>query len=178
MGVQWRAPPRGGDARTRVELSFRDAAGGWSAWVSAGTAAHGPDRVLGASAHGAATVGEPVWAGGTREIALRSDRPLASASLHLVDVSDGVGARRLAGAGLRSIAHADLRSVASLPLAEPTLAAGAGQPPIIARRAWARGVARPRVVPGYGAVRMAFVHHTENPNGYARAEVPALVDGS
>jgi hypothetical protein len=170
VGVQWRASPRGGGPRSRVELSFRDAAGGWSAWVPAGAAAHGPDRVLGASANGAAIVGEPVWAGGTREIALRSDRPLASASLHLVDVSDGVGASRLARAGLGPIAGA-----ASLPLAEPTLAAGAGQPPIIARRAWARGRSRPRVAPAYGAVRVGFVHHTENPNGYSPGEVPAML---
>ena len=55
------------------------------------------------------------------------------------------------------------------------LQAGPGQPPIIARRAWAQGMAHPRVAPGYGAVRMAFVHHTENPNGYAPGEVPAML---
>src|SRR5438270_297915 len=29
--------------------------------------------------------------------------------------------------------------------------------------------------PAYGAVRMAFVHHTENPNGYGASEVPAML---
>ena len=57
----------------------------------------------------------------------------------------------------------------------PMLPAGAGQPPIIARRAWAGGVSRPRVAPEYGAVEMAFVHHTENPNGYTPGEVPAML---
>ena len=52
---------------------------------------------------------------------------------------------------------------------------GPGQPPIIARRAWARGVSHPRVAPEYGAVEMAFVHHTENPNGYTPGEVPAML---
>jgi uncharacterized protein with LGFP repeats len=33
----------------------------------------------------------------------------------------------------------------------------------------------PKVAPEYGAVQMAFVHHTENPNGYAASEVPAML---
>jgi len=177
VGVGWRAPARATGPSARVELSFRDAAGRWSAWVPAGSAAHGPDHVLIAGddgGHGARTVGEPVWTGGAREIALRSDRALANASLHLIDVSGGVGARRL----VHGVAGTDLRSIAgaaSLPLAEPSLAAGAGQPPIIARRAWARAGSRPRVAPAYGSVRVGFVHHTENPNGYSRGEVPAML---
>src|SRR5262249_59789149 len=53
--------------------------------------------------------------------------------------------------------------------------AGPGQRLIVARRAWARGTAKPRVAPGYGAVRMAFVHHTQSPNGYSAGEVPAML---
>ena len=36
-------------------------------------------------------------------------------------------------------------------------------------------MAPPRVTPGYGDVRLAFVHHTENPNGYSAGEVPAML---
>jgi hypothetical protein len=51
---------------------------------------------------------------------------------------------------------------------------GARPPPIIARQAWSQG--RPPVVPpAYGTVKLAFVHHTENPNGYRAAEVPAML---
>src|SRR5262249_74407 len=64
---------------------------------------------------------------------------------------------------------------AALALAGPPLASAIAQPPIIARRAWARGMARPRVAPQYVGVQMAFVHHTENPNGYLAAEVPAIL---
>jgi uncharacterized protein with LGFP repeats len=64
---------------------------------------------------------------------------------------------------------------AALPLAAPTLPAGSGQPPIIARRAWAQGMAAPKVAPEYGAVELAFVHHTDNPNGYSPGEVPAML---
>jgi uncharacterized protein with LGFP repeats len=77
-----------------------------------------------------------------------------------------VGARRQAGV---------LASTAALALAMPVLAAGAGQPPIIARRAWAQGISPPAVAPEYGDVRMGFVHHTDNPNGYGSAEVPAML---
>ena len=45
---------------------------------------------------------------------------------------------------------------------------------IIARSVWATGTQLPRVASAYGEVRVAFVHHTENPNGYAPAEVPAI----
>jgi hypothetical protein len=63
----------------------------------------------------------------------------------------------------------------ALELATPTLPAGGGQPPIIAREAWAHTSCTPRVAPEYGSVRLAFVHHTENPNGYTAAEVPAML---
>jgi uncharacterized protein with LGFP repeats len=64
---------------------------------------------------------------------------------------------------------------AGLPLVSSGLQAGPGQPPIIARRAWARGGAPPRVAPEYGSVKLAFVHHTENPDGYSAAAVPAML---
>jgi hypothetical protein len=101
-------------------------------------------------------------------VQVRANHPLIGATLHLVDVSGGTGARRRA-------ARSPLALQAALPLAAPVLAAGPGQPPIIARRAWAQGMAPPRVSPGYGAVRVAFVHHTENPNGYGPGEVPAML---
>ncbi len=63
----------------------------------------------------------------------------------------------------------------ALELASPVLPAGGGQPAIIAREVWARGRCTPRVAPEYGSVQLAFVHHTENPNGYAASEVPAML---
>jgi hypothetical protein len=159
-GIEWRAP-----AAARVWIRFLLAGGRWSAWASAGAHGHGPD---GPAASGR-FVGDPVWTGGTMAVELRATAPLSGVRLHLVDVSGGLGARREAAHG------SALASAAALPLAAPVLAAGAGQPPIIARHGWAQGMARPRVAPGYGAVRMAFVHHTQNPNGYAPGEVPAML---
>jgi len=160
LGVQWQAP-----VGAAVELRFQGDGARWSAWVSAGAHGHGPE---GHDQTGA-TVGDPVWTGGTRRVQLRASRALSGVRLHLVDVSGGLGARRLA----RTLGP--LAATATLPQATPVLAAGAGQPPIIARRGWAQGISPPRVAPEYGSVRMGFVHHTENPNGYAAGEVPAML---
>jgi len=160
LGVQWRAP-----ADAHVELRVRGHAGRWSRWVAAAGCAggHGPDRPGRADV----LVGAPVWTGGTTFVQLRSRRAVSGVRLQLVDVSGRMGAHRQASI-LGALASA-------LPRATPVLAAGPGQPPIIARRGWAQGMARPRVAPAYGAVQMAFVHHTENPNGYLPAEVPAML---
>jgi hypothetical protein len=160
VGLQWSAPAHAG-----LRLRFRGEGGAWSPWVSADSHGHGPD----ARRTGGGAVGEPVWTGGTRALQLAAGSAVAGVRIRLVDVSDGIGARRrTAAAGL-------LARAAGLVLVAPLLPAGAGAPPIIARRAWARQLAHPRVAPEYGAVRMAFVHHTENPNGYAAGEVPAML---
>ena len=111
--------------------------------------------------------GDPVWTGGSQIVQLRSQETLGDVRLSCVDVSDGIGARTQASA-------AGFAALAAAP-ATPTLPAGAGQPPIVARQAWAQGIAKPRVAPEYGAVQMAFVHHTDNPNGYSPGEVPAML---
>jgi hypothetical protein len=81
----------------------------------------------------------------------------------------------LAGGVLRPRAALAGAESAALEQAAPVLPAGSGQPAIVAREAWARGSCTPRVAPEYGAVRMAFVHHTENPNGYPASAVPAML---
>jgi N-acetylmuramoyl-L-alanine amidase len=159
VGVEWRAPAAAG-----VWLRFRGPDGGWTRWTSAGAHGHGPDGPVPAGS----IVGDPVWTGGATAVEVRASGPLSGARLHLVDVSGGSGARRAA-------TRSPLALAAALALATPNLPASPGQPPIIARRAWAQGMAPPRVSPGYGSVRMAFVHHTENPNGYSPGEVPAML---
>jgi hypothetical protein len=161
VGLQWQEP-----ALAAAQLRFRLRDGSWSRWASADAHGHGPDGAPVDRAH----VGEPLWTGGTRELQLRVASPLRGVRLHLVDVSGGLGARLRAGTlgGRASAAGA-------LALAPAQYAAGPGAPPVIARRVWAQGSAPPRVTPRYGAVRVAFVHHTENPNGYSAGEVPAML---
>ncbi len=160
VGLEWQGP-----ARADVWLRFRHRDGRWSRWVSAGANGHGPD----ARSETNRQVGEPIWTGGTTSVQVRAKRTLNGVQLHLVNVSASAGVT-----GHVSSASPLALSV-KLPLATPVLPAGPGQPPIIARRAWAQGISPPRVAPEYGAVRMAFVHHTENPNGYAASEVPAML---
>ncbi len=146
-------------------MRFRGRDGRWSSWVSAGTNGHGPDVRPATDRQ----VGEPIWTGGTTSVQIRAATRVSDAKLHLVNVNGS------AGAGQRGRTAAPLALTAGLPLATPELSAGAGQPPIIARKAWAREMAAPKVAPEYGAVEMAFVHHTENPNGYAAGAVPAML---
>jgi hypothetical protein len=163
LGLEWEAP-----AGTHVQLRLRARAGRWGEWVSAagcGASRH-PDAAAGSPAR---IIGSPVWSAGSSALEVRSTRALAAVRLHMVDVSGGLGARRLA------LAHSLLGWAAARAAAAPPLTAGTGQPPILARATWAQGMARPRVAPAYGAVRMAFVHHTESPNGYLSAEVPAML---
>jgi N-acetylmuramoyl-L-alanine amidase len=158
VGVGWAGP-----ARARIELRTRPTGGsGWSRWLPASVGGHGPDRAAG----GEERFGEPIWTGRASDVQLRSFGPAAGVRLHFVgaDAAGGVSA------GAAS-AHA----AQSLPLAQPILDAGAGQPPIIARAAWARGSAPPRHVPEYGTVKLAFVHHSESANGYGPAQVPAIL---
>ncbi len=163
LGVEWAAP-----AGARVRLRVQTSGGRWSGWVTA-TACCASREGAGAPAAAARPIGGPVWTGGASALQLRAPHALAGVRLHLVDVSGGVGSRRLA------LARGVLGSASALATAAPALDAGPGQPPILARAGWARGVARPRAAPAYGSVRMAFVHHTETPNGYLAAEVPAML---
>ncbi len=161
VGLEWPAVSEA----VGLELRVQRPDGSFSPWVAAGTHGHGPDLVP-ASAR---LTGDPLWTGGGRTLELRAARALNGVRLKLVDVSSGRGARA------QALAAGPLAFQAALPQVTPALAPGPGQPPIIARRAWAGGVSHPRVAPEYGTVEMAFVHHTENPNGYSAAEVPAML---
>jgi N-acetylmuramoyl-L-alanine amidase len=150
VGVSWRSP-----VRARIELRTRLGEGPWSPWAMASAGGHAGDGRAG-------LFGEPVWVGRADQVQLRGTQGTAGVRVHTVP------------AGAAAPAH--LTAAAALPLAQPVLPAGPGQPPIIARSAWAHGRDRPRAGPFYGAVRLAFVHHTDNPNGYARDDVPALLE--
>ncbi len=156
----------GGLARARATLRVRLANGAWGPWTSASAQGHGPDG----PPRRAARAGEPLWVGGAREVQVRSAGPLSGARLRYVKDGGTVGA-----SAVRSPLPGAASLSAALALAQPVLAAGAGQPPIIARSVWASGTQLPRVAPEYGAVKLGFVHHTENPNGYSAAEVPAML---
>jgi hypothetical protein len=150
VGVQWSAPR---DAR--IELRVRSRGGVWSRWAAASTLGHGPDQ----SRSGQPFIGEGIWTGPANQVELRTSRPLTGVRLHFVAPEPTT---------LRA------RAATSPSRAQPVLNAGPGQPPIIARQAWSGG-APPAVKPSYGTVKLAFVHHTDNPNGYSAGEVPSML---
>jgi hypothetical protein len=163
VGLQWHGP-----VRARIELRARTGTGRWTPWTLASVQGHDSD---GGESVALACFGEPVWTGEATELELRSPRRVEGLSVHLVPAAPISGAAR--GHFTRRGPQGGTSSPA-LPLAQPTLAAGPGQPPIIAREAWA-GNRGPATAPSYGDVRMMFVHHSVNANGYSAAEVPALL---
>jgi hypothetical protein len=157
-GIEWQGPPH-----TRIELRAHHISRGWTPWVQASILGHDSDRGE-TIAH--ALVGEPIWTGPADAIQLRSAAAVDGLNVHVV----------LAAAAADPETEPDdrARAAQSLPLATPELRCGPGQPPIIARHAWA-GALLPRVAPAYGDIRVAFVHHSVNANGYSSAEVPAML---
>src|SRR5437764_5151168 len=135
VGVQWSSPQH-----VRIELRVRRRDRAWSRWAVASTLGHGPDE----SRPGDPLIGEGIWTGPAEYVELRTSRPLRDVVLHFV------GPEPAATFGARAAAS-------SLARAQPILNAGPGQPPIIARQAWAQGKAPPAVNPGYGTVKLAFV---------------------
>ena len=151
-GIEWAAP-----SDVRIELRAETAAGRWSPWTVASVLGHDGDE---RRPH-PNLFGEPIWTGPAIRVQLRSNAPARGLRLHLLSApADAASAAGLASAP---------------PLAQPILDAGSGQPPIIARSAWAAGRARPVHGPTYGTVKVAFVHHTVSANGYAPSEVPAML---
>jgi hypothetical protein len=161
VGVEWAIPEH-----VTIELRTRRAGEeAWSPWATASVVGHGPDRL--APQTRLVQFGEAVWTGPADYVQLRSSGPVQGVRLHFVAATPAAQA----GSAPAGSAHA----AQALPLAQPVLDAGPGQPPIIARAAWAQGHAPPSHVPLYGTVRLAFVHHSETPNGYSAAEVPSIL---
>ena len=173
-GVQW-----SGAAGARIELRARARDGRWSRWALVSTLGHDADgEGRRESAHGGEDgprlYGEPVWFGVADRFQLRASEPVHGVRVHFVS-AQGVAAAAGPEAARLASATGNAGAAAAFPLAQPILDAGSGQPPIIARSVWAGDHAPPAVPPGYGDVRLAFVHHTDNPNGYGAGEVPAML---
>ena len=168
-GVQWSGAWHGGSGAghgATIELRTRTRGGPWSRWALASVTGHDADSKV----ESPDTFGEPVWVGAADMAQVRSSVPVDGVTLHFVARAAG-GADGIDGG---DGAGAD-GSTAAVRLAQPALDAGPGQPPIIARSVWAQGRARPAGPANYGQIKLAFVHHTDNPNGYSRADVPALL---
>jgi hypothetical protein len=161
-GIQWAEP-----AAAQIELRARRRGAGWSPWARGSVRGHEPDSPGG----GETQSGEPVWFGPADEVQLRSSGAADGVRLHFVaaDADGGLAPAVTDGAMRRHVTDAPYQ------LVDVNLPAGGGQPPIIARAAWAGTRHRPTSGPYYGAIDLAFVHHTENPNGYSPGAVPGML---
>ena len=153
------APRSGGPVETRrrfelvglrgggrdAEVRARGLDGRWSEWLPL----H--------AGHDGSALSDPVWTGPAQAFELRSRRSLHGARVVLVD----------SGAG----AHAS----AARRYVDAELPAAAGQPKIIARSSWATASCRPRVPAVFGAVDLAFVHHTVSSNAYRPSQSAGMV---
>jgi hypothetical protein len=116
--------------------------------------------------------------GAADAVQLRSASRVSGVRVHFVSrVAGAQGGLLGAAADLKLATPADLKlaTPADLKLATPVLDAGPGQPVILARSVWAGRHAPAAKPPYYGSVKLAFIHHTDNPNGYGEGEVPALL---
>jgi len=131
----------------RMALRVRRPGGRWSRWI-----ALPPSEAPPAVRSGATRASEPVWTGRADGYQLGASRPLRELRVHFVAV--GRPARAPVAA------HA----------------AAGPRPAIVPRSAWdPHGDCPPRVLPGYGRIDFAIVHHTVSLNGYGAASVPAMV---
>src|SRR3954453_4790158 len=144
-----------------IEVRALGADGRWTEGLDARPAhGHGPDgpdglRRMATGRRRALT--DPVWTGRSRAFEMRAQRPLPGARVLLVD------------------SGAPARAAAAKRFVDAGLATAAGQPPIIARSTWATAACRPRVPAVFGAVELAFVHHTVSSNAYRPSQSAAMV---
>jgi hypothetical protein len=145
MGLVW---ARGSHAE--AQLRARKRGGRWSRWVTLHDAGdHGPDR-------GRRPAGtDPAYTGAADEFQLRL---------------------RGAPRALRArFVRAQPTARVSARLARRLRARSAQAPAIIPRSAWGGDSVPPREPPAYGAVHLAFVHHTVTANDYGPEESAGIV---
>jgi hypothetical protein len=132
-----------------IEVRARGRDGEWTRWahVPTGTT-DGPDR-------GRARRSAPVWTGPSDRLQYRLHERPRSLRVKFVRVrGKGTAARQT----------------------NRVSAAGSGAPPIVPRSSWdPNGQCRPRSAPGYGQVKVAFVHHTVTLNEYSPQAAPGIV---
>jgi flagellar hook assembly protein FlgD len=154
--------PSSGEAQVAVRTSVDGET--WSEWVSLElTAAPGDvsERRL---------VAEPYWVGQGRYVQFLSAGPVRDLNLAFVNSLGEITIFDRVQSAMRTVAA----SVAGLGRAERATALAA-KPAIVTRAKWGADESLRKAPPSFAPVRMAFVHHTVNGNGYSRIDAPAVV---
>jgi hypothetical protein len=171
VGLRW----RGARAAT-ISLRVRAPDGRWSGWAKTSVGDDGPDPGTGEGRPGW-TVSDPVWAGQADAVQYRiaAAGSVRDLRLHFVNSTGTATAFDRLKSSVRRAAGSAFATVASLFSARAH--AATTQPAIVTRGAWGASKCPPRATPGYGTVKMAFVHHTVSVNTYTAQQSAAIVLG-
>jgi hypothetical protein len=151
VGLRW-----ADGAHVQAQVRVRRRGGEWSRWLALHAAGdHGPDE-------GAAPPGtEPAFTGTADELQLRLHGHPRGLRARFV--------RALPTASLARRVARRARARRAQTVATPF--------PLITRDGWGAAAVPPRTDPEYGAVELAFVHHTVNANDYGPEDSAAIVLG-
>ncbi|MGZ4169395.1 MAG: N-acetylmuramoyl-L-alanine amidase, partial [Solirubrobacteraceae bacterium] len=163
FGLTWHGP-----VDARVEVRARLANGRWTRWDVGDRAVDVPDHT--APVHGT----EPIWVGGADALQLRMPPSVTHVHVDFINSTGTATAADRVRTGVLDAVHTAFAAIVPGPAHAATTPVG-GQPRIIPRSAWAGGQCRPRSAPAYGTVKLAFVHHTDNLNGYGPGQSAAIV---
>jgi hypothetical protein len=163
FGLTWQGP-----VDARVEVRARLANGRWTRWDVGDHAVDVPDHS--APVHGT----EPIWVGGADALQLRVPPSVRNVHVDFVNSTGTATAADRLHTGVLDAVHTAFAAIVPGSAQAGTTPVG-GQPRIIPRSAWGGGQCRPRGAPQYGAVKLAFVHHTDNLNGYGPGQSAAIV---
>jgi hypothetical protein len=156
IGLRW-----ADGSHAEAQVRARKRGGEWTRWVTLHpTGDHGPDE-------GTAPAGtDPAFTGAADQFQLRlRGTPAALRARFVRALPTATLAGRVARR-LRARAHVSARRQAS----------GAA-PVMVSRAEWGADSVPPRADPAYGAVQMAFVHHTVNANDYQPEDSAGIVLG-
>ncbi len=161
VGLGWR-----GGRLDSLGLRVRREGGTWSRWVAVATdSGDAPDRGSREARH-ARRNSDPMWAGQADEVqlSLSGGRQVRDLRLRFVNTTGtATPAARLRTRQRR--------------IAPGAVAADTAQPAIVPREQWASDKCPPRADPVYGAVKLAFIHHTVSANEYGPEDSAAMVLG-
>jgi hypothetical protein len=172
VGVRWR-----GGRLTALRLRVRRDGDSWSRWVEVpNDSDHAPDlgrREL----RSARRSSDPVWAGQADEVQVSAwaGHEVRDVRFHFVNTTGTATAVDRLRKSIRGVvvgAASAIRSVFGADAGAQT-----SQPAIVSRAGWGGGACPPRAEPGYGEVKLAFIHHTVSANAYGPEDSAAMVLG-
>jgi N-acetylmuramoyl-L-alanine amidase len=163
VGLTWHGP-----VGARVQVRARLAGGRWTTWHVPDPAGDVPDR--GPPVHGT----EPIWVGGADALQLRVPASVHDVRADFVNSTGTATATDRLRTRVLSAVHSAVAAIVP-GAAQAVPASVGGQPRIIPRSAWGGGQCKPTHAAGYGTVKLGFVHHTDNLNGYSPSQSAAIV---